>query len=71
MYAKEKHHKQGEKLKTEKVSDSLSKIRREPEKQKGRKKKKKKVIWIREKGFSLSNTEWEFKPRPCRLGTPL
>ena len=69
MYAKEKHHKQGEKLKTEKVSDSLSKSRREADQEKGRKKKK--VIWIREKGFSLSNTEWEFKPRPCRLGTPL
>ena len=70
MYAKEKNHKQGEKLKTEKVSDSLSKSRREADQEKGRKKKKK-VIWIREKGFSLANTEWEFKPRPCRLGTPL
>ena len=40
MYAKEKHHKQGEKLKTEKVSDSLSKSRREADQEKGRKKKK-------------------------------
>lgn len=69
MYAKEKHHKQGEKLKTEKVSDSLSKSRREADQEKGRKKKPQ--IWVREKGFSLSNTEWEFKPQPCRLGIPL
>lgn len=39
MYAKEKHHKQGEKLKTEKVSDSLSKSRREADQEKGREKK--------------------------------
>ena len=43
MYAKEKNHKQGEKLKTEKVSDSLSKSRREADQEKGRKKKKNKT----------------------------